>query len=247
MGLGPSWVTNLLIQAAAQAAQASGIAGLGTGPFRPPQWSQPQLTSITVTTPGLPAATVSSSDSLSGTSSSTTQPATQGSSTTYFFDAVFRVEHRLRRTFTKHPVQTGASLVDHSYDEPNVIILDIGMSDAMAVFTPGQYTGNPSKSVSAFQTFVQIKSSGVPLTLNTKLNTYYNMGITDIRAADTRETQYALRAEIVFEQIIVAQTSSGTSQVANSARPSETNSTSLGSANVTPAPSTLPAGSLPGQ
>lgn len=241
MSLGPSWVTNLLIQAAAQAAQVSGIAGIGTGPFRPPQWSQPQLYSVVVTTPGLPAATVSSLDTFSGTSSSNTQPGTQGTTTTYFFDAVLRADYHSRRTQTKHPVQTGASLTDHSYDEPEIVILEVGFSDAMDTFTPGQYTGNPSKSVSAYQTFRSIKSTGAPLTLSTHLAVYYNMGITDIRAIDAKDTKFATKFALTFEQIIVAQTSSSTVQ-GDSARPSQTNSTPLGSINPTTPPSSFPTG-----
>ena len=205
-----------------------------TQTWRPPGWSKPKLTSVTVTTPATVTNTSSSiSDPTTGTPISggsaatggTTKPNTQASSTTYFFDSEPAVDHYTRLQITDHPVQSGASITDHAYAVPARVVLEVGMSDAMSSYTQGQYASNASKSVSAYQTFVTLQQGRQPLTLTTHLQTYQNMLIEEIRAADTKETVAGLKMTIVFRQIIIAQVST---QQAQSARPNSSNSTSPG-------------------
>src|ERR1035441_3313258 len=96
----------------------------GTG-WRPPQWSKPQLTSVT-------AQATSASD---GTTVTT-------KAVTYFFDAVFSVDHYTVRRFTDHPIQSGASVVDHSYQLPDRVIMEVAFSDAMQSYQNGQYSSS---------------------------------------------------------------------------------------------------------
>src|SRR5580698_5830447 len=70
------------------------------GPWRPPGWAgQPQLVSLTTTLPGQPQTTeVKSTLIFGGEPTESVAPATttrqgQPQSTTYFFDAVIRVDH----------------------------------------------------------------------------------------------------------------------------------------------------------
>ena len=125
---------------------------------------------------------------------------------------------------TEHPVQVGPALVDHMYLRPALVTLDIGMSDAMQSYTPGQYSGGKSKSVSAYQTFLQIQSSRAPIVLATRQLTYQNMQIVDIRASETQQTVAGLRCLIYMRQII----SATVSQTTVSTRPNSTDSTNEG-------------------
>jgi hypothetical protein len=200
------------------------IAELADGRYRPPNWNQPPTTSMTVTLP--PASSVTSVSYVNGQpvpEAATPAPPAQ-MPTTFFFDAVLRIEHNQEATLTKHPVQVGPALVDHMYLQPARVILDVGMSDAMQSFMAGQYSSGKSKSVSAYQTFLQIQASRAPITLQTRLNTYYNMQIVDIRASDTSQTSRGLRCVIYLEQII----SATVSQTTVSERPNATNSTNEG-------------------
>lgn len=159
------------------------------GPYRPPNWGvRPQQTLMTVTLPNA-------------------QPPTPGqpSSTNYYFDSVLRVTHRQELIATRHPVQTGATISDHAFLTPSMVELEIKMSDTMQSFVNGQYSGNASKSVSAYQTFRLIQGLRVPIILTTRLYTYTNMLISSLEAPDNVDTQFGLRCFIRFQQIIPAQ------------------------------------------
>ena len=212
-----SFVTSLLSQ------QPSPFPTQFSGPWRPPQWSKPPLWSMTVTLPGTPSASVTTSGT-NVPAQTSTSPGTQGTSTTYFFDAVLRSEHRQEAVFTEHPVQVGPAIVDHIYLRPAEVTLDVLMSDVAGVYQAGQYTGNNSKSIAAFQQFLQIQASRVPIVLATHLMQYKNMGVRAVFATDTNQTSHALRCTLYFKQII----SATVSQTTVSARPDQTGATNEG-------------------
>lgn len=197
------------------------------GLWYPPQWSKPAMVSITVAPP-----------------SSATTPKTVGDDgiltvsnpgpTTYVFDAVLSLEHEQRLTKTRHPVQTGADLSDHAYLEPADLVMYIGMSDAMAAYSSGQtspvvtpFSGNPSKSVSAYLQMISLQAARQPLTITTRLRTYYNMVVAAVSPREDHKTIASLKMRVSFEQIntaaIVTQP--------DSARPQDTDSTGLGQVN----------------
>jgi hypothetical protein len=206
------------------------ISQIQLGPYRPPNWgSQKQLYSMTCTLPGTPAATVSYSSSVGGvvtpgSTGSSTSPGTTGKATTYFFDATLRVEHTQEAVMTKHPVQVGPAIVDHIYLLPSRVILEVAISDALQSYLTGQYGGGQSRSVNAYQTFLQIMKARVPIALATRLNAYTNMGLIDVRANEDYRTIKGFRGSLHFEQII----SSTLSDTPTSARPNATNTTNEG-------------------
>lgn len=189
-----------------------------SGPWRPPQWQQTPLTSVTANLPN--------PESASGSSP-----------TTYFFDAVLRIIHAQQLRKTSHPVQSGANVSDHAFMQPAKVTLEVGMSDAMAQYKNGQYSSSSSKSVSAYQTFLNIQQLRVPLTVQTRLKTYYNMLITDISSPDDVRSLHGLRMTITFEEVITATantSSAGTvgagtgTSTSTSARPDTTDDTGEG-------------------
>jgi hypothetical protein len=174
-----------------------GVPATQNGPWRPPNWGvQPQFYMLTASVPN-----------------QSVQGGVQ--STNYFFDAIPTAEHDQRYTPTKHPVQTGAAISDHVYREPAVVVLQINVSDVLDSFVSGQYSSNASKSISVYQTLKYIASLKTPITLTTRLDTYKNMLITDIRVSDTRDTQFGLRAWVTFSEIIPASISTTTINVLN--------------------------------
>lgn len=204
--------------------------------WRPPQWGSPAMVALTVPpqTASIPA---SSSSSVRGSTSSsvalgtTAAPATTTVTRqlTYVFDAVLSLEHSQRLEKTRHPVQTGADISSHAYLMPARVTLTIGMSDAMQSYaTAGNgaqpWTGNPSKSVSAYQVLIALQATRQPLTLVTRLRTYTNMLITEITPQEDNRTIAGLRARVELEQIFTASISSAPI----SARPQDTQSTGLG-------------------
>jgi hypothetical protein len=188
------------------------------GVWRPPQWgTQPQYWSMTV---ALPAQSPNPTNNNSN--ATPTPPST--SPVTYYFDATLRADHNHESVMTEHPVQVGPALVDHMYDRPNLVTLEVLMSNVTGGYLLGQYSSVSSRAVAAFNIFDQIRTSHAPITLATRLFAYQNMQIVNLRAADTNQTAEALRCVIYFKQIISATVSMTTV----SARPNSTNSTNEG-------------------
>lgn len=186
-------------------AGSNGVSIQSSGPWAPPQYSQPALTILTVPP---------------SSSTNTGQSAT--SATNYVFDAVMRLTHTRRLTKTKHPVLTGANISDHAYIECARISLEIGMSDAMSSFADGVWVGSATKSISAWQILKGLQLNKTLLTLTTRLDTYSNMLIVEATSPDEIKTLHGLRATIVLEEIIAG---SIASQPTSSARPQTSGST----------------------
>lgn len=206
------------------------------GPLRPSQWSKPAITMITVPAPYVqtPATTTpitavgpGTVDGSAGTftmSVTKVLPPPNAAPQLYVFDAVFRVSHSQPLTITQNPIQTGANITDHAFLRPARVTMGIGMSDVMDSYAPGMWVGNSSKSVSAFQVLDSLRAARIPLTVTTRLKTYTNMLIEDIRVDDSIKTLYGLSAVVEFQQIFVANVA--TQGV--SARTQTTDSSALG-------------------
>lgn len=129
----------------------------------------------------------------------------------YIFDAVLEISHNTRRQITSHPVQFGASIAEHSYQEPAEVVLQIGMSDSMQTFnglTPlTTYSihdyGASNKSINAYKEFLKLQKSGNPLSLTTRLYSYTNMVIEEISVTDDYRTANALKCRISFKEVFI--------------------------------------------
>ena len=231
------------------AAAAPDLGDAGDGPYRPAQWQNAPQTTITV--PGT-ASTFSDTGSSAAINSSggvpitggtfsvgTVEQTTQGTpDTVYVFDSIMQVEHLQRVEKTQHPIQTGANISDHAFNMQARVTLAIGMSDAMDSFTPGQWTGDSSKSVNCYQTLKAIlKARGAPspLTITTRLDVYTNMLLIELSAPDSVETQFGLKATAVFEETLTGTVA--TQQV--SSRSDLTGATNLGTKQPLPVPSSI--------
>lgn len=221
-----------------------------SGVWRPPQWTGPAMVSITAPAPPqaqVVQVPVTANNYVPGTpldvggDNSTFQTINQGP-TTYVFDAVLDLEHEQRVEKTHHPVQTGADLSSHAYLMPARLVLYVGMSDAMDAYSAGAdpaqppyitaFTGDPSKSVSAYKQMISLQAARVPLTVTTRLRTYTNMIITSVGPREDFKTITGLRMRVEFEQIFTATTA----DVPNSVRSNTTDTTGLGTVN----PATVP-------
>ncbi|HID0823810.1 TPA: phage baseplate protein [Clostridium botulinum] len=118
------------------------------------------------------------------------------------FDAVFSTQHDTSLNITEHPVQTGADIADHAYEEAARLTFDIGMSDVMTSIVPGQFSGT-SRSVSAYKKLRDLQHKRLPITVITRLGTYNNMMVETISTTDDSKTTYGLRATVTLKQIFV--------------------------------------------
>ncbi len=205
------------------------------GPYRPAQWGKaPAMVMLTV-----PARTTAPTQTSQGGQFALVKSVT--AQTSYVFDAVLEIDHEQRLEKTRHPVQTGADISSHAYLMPARCAMLVGMSDAMAPYvavaqTQAPYaqpwTGNPSKSVAAYQQMLLLQAARVPLTVTTRLRIYTNMLITSISPREDFKTITGLRMRVEFEQILTGFVS--TEPV--SARVDATQSANLGVVNPVPVP-----------
>jgi hypothetical protein len=142
----------------------------------------------------------------------------------FVFDAVFVANHSKRWIPTRKPLQSGYNFSDHAIKEQPFVVLEIGMSDAMAAYKPGMWTGSPSKSISCWQQLNEIADQRRLFTLATRQETYTNMMIVGIESSETNATIKSMKARITFQQMLLVNVSSQTI----SARPNATDSTQLG-------------------
>lgn len=206
-------------------ASSANFTALENGPWTPPQYSQPAVTTITV-----PAV------------NQNTAGVTDSPQVDYVFDATFRVIHRRVLRKTSHPVLTGANISDHAYIEPARVTLEIGMSDAMASYSD-VWQGASTKSISAWQQMIQLQDSKTLLTLTTRLETYFNMLIVEASANDDYKTSRSLKATFTLEELLSA---SVTSVSTNSALPQVSDTTNNGIVQSTaPNPSQLSQNQIP--
>lgn len=125
----------------------------------------------------------------------------------FIFDAVFNTDHSANLTVTQHPVQSGASISDHAFMEPDEVNIEIGMTDVAAGASDGS-----SRSVNAYTQLRAIMELREPVTLITRLKTYSDMIVTSMSAPDDVKTMHALRASIYFQKINIVNVSTVTVQ-----------------------------------
>jgi hypothetical protein len=202
------------------------------GPWKPPQWSQPALTVISL--PQTPEQIAQTQQAIEIAGDDTLAANTLAAAkNNYVFDAVIRASHRRVLKKTQHPVLSGANISDHAYMEPARLTLEIGMSDVMASFVTGheRWTGWGTKSVSAWRIMKQWMINRTLLTVQTRLDTYYNMLIEDCSTQDDNRTLHGLRATVVFGELIAA---TAESQSIVSARPQTSDDSPAGAIQGTP-------------
>lgn len=210
--------------------------------WRPPQWAKHSaMVMVTVPAGSTQAQQVGATDPNSGVFELSTSFTT---STSYVFDAVLALEHDQTITKTHHPVQTGASVSSHAYIEPAQLVMYVLMSDVAGQYVATSessapyvqtWSGNSSKSVSAYQQMLTLQSVRQPLTITTRLRTYYNMLITKISAREDDKTITGARFRLEFEQLFIASTQAAIT----STRSNDTNSTGLGTVNPQPVPTAV--------
>jgi hypothetical protein len=204
--------------------------GFYTPGYRPVEWQQGSGATLTVTAKDY--------SSLSSPGGTLTQGAVDAEGNAqialdtpfvpptviYVFDGIAHTEHDQEMVVTENPVQTGASLTDHSFMLPAKVTAEVLMSDAMQSFTLGQFTSGESRSASAYEVLQMLQKSRQPLQVATRIAQYSNMLITNLNPVETHETRFGLKCRVTFTQILTATVTSVSSGLINpsSARPQST-------------------------
>jgi hypothetical protein len=165
------------------------------------------------------------------------------------FDAWLRLNHNTSLTITQHPVETGATITDHSYRNPRRFSFDIGMSDTVGfAILPANLTiphtplsiplpaipiisGDFKRSANAYNALVAMQLTRQILTLDCKYGGYDNVLIESIDVSDDYTTKNALKATVNLLEVFLVDT-----QLTKvSTNPHATNSTNRGRVSPIPA------------
>jgi hypothetical protein len=218
---------NLAINQGQDTTEAYALAA-GT-PYRPTSWAtKAQKYSIVI-----PPSTTSNTPV--GTDVTGTIKVTTTASTMYVFDAVIQADHESQLDITEYPVQSGYNAAYNAVLKQKRVILEVKMSDAIDAYQAGMWIGNSSKSVSAFQTMLNLQQQRVFFTLNTRLYTYANCMLENVRSKDDAKTVNGAAMVLTIKQLFL----STVAQQTMTARPSATGNTQLGIIQGTPVPTPI--------
>lgn len=165
-----------------------------------------------------------------------------------YFDGILHTEHSARVRPTQYPVQTGVVMTDHAVIEPAEVSIEVMMCNSttntyvstnpilnsfyqsvqglqnysnvkwlMGGASPVTMPGD-ERSVNAWKALREMQVARVPITVETRLQTYNNMIIEELTAPDDAKTMNALKCTVRLREIIF----SGVSEIKTSARASST-------------------------
>jgi len=125
----------------------------------------------------------------------------------YMFDVIFKENYQFDNQITQNPVQSGASINDHVYQQPIVITFDVGTSDCLASTVSGQFSTLNSRSASAFQVLHSLWQNATVLQIDSCVSgavfSWKNMIIRSLSITRDKTTHHAIKATVTMQQIIV--------------------------------------------
>jgi len=173
----------------------------------------------------------------------------------YMFDVIYKENYQFENQITQNPVQSGASINDHVYQQPIVIVFDVGVSDCLASGIDGQFGELSSRSASAFQVLYALWQSAAVLQIDSYVNgatmSWANMIVKSLSVTRDKTTHHAIKATVTLQQIIVTDavdlglvsgSTRNANQNKNTSNQQITNSTSGGKTSLLPPlhPSLIP-------
>lgn len=108
-------------------------------------------------------------------------------------------------SITKHPVQEGASITDHSFLEPTILSMRIlqqvsnPISEILSTFA----TAKNSALAQLYKDFTDLQSERIPFKVITPKRIYNNMLIAALRLNTDKNTESILSLNITFQQVII--------------------------------------------
>jgi hypothetical protein len=149
----------------------------------------------------------------------------------YMFDVNFKENYKFENQITQNPVQSGASVSDHVFNQPVTMSFEVGVSDCLASVVSGQFSTLASRSASAFQILYDLWNKKTVLEVDNYMNgsvfKFSNMLIKSITVTRDKSTHHAIKATIDLQQIIVTNAVS-VSVSASTSNTQATNQTNYG-------------------
>ena len=126
-------------------------------------------------------------------------------------DAVIKESHSARLRVTANPVESGSNVNDHAIIEPQKVTIEGCVSDIS--LRVGQFdflngTG-ATRSISAWAALKSLQRGRNPFSIQTGLQTYANMLITDLQASQDKDTDQVLNFTATCEELLLVGGSGG--------------------------------------
>lgn len=133
-------------------------------------------------------------------------------------DTAIEQTHSDRTTATRHPVQAGAPMTDHVYNEPAQLVLRCGWSNShpnaddqgFAGFFDGGSSPAATYIDGIYSKLLQLRAERKPFAVATIRRNYDTMVFEEITLHVDDRTSQALMVEATLQEIIVTNTSSTT-------------------------------------
>lgn len=154
----------------------------------------------------------------------------------------FRENHTDRQTITSHPVEQGAEISDHAFDEPAEVQIDFGATNSGA-----EAGGDDGYVINLYQQILALKSKRVPFQIQTGKRLYDNMLLAEITVTTDERSEAALMFTAHCRQIIIVPTQVVTvPPAANQADPKATSAvTASGTKQAQPSTAAVPSWQTP--
>jgi hypothetical protein len=106
-------------------------------------------------------------------------------------------------TITKQPVQTGASITDHAYQEPTILSMVIQQQNTDLIGgLLSTFSGGGGLSA-IYQTFLDLQSSRQPFSVVTPKRIYKNMLVSVIGVTTDKTTENVLSLRLSMQQVLL--------------------------------------------
>ena len=121
-------------------------------------------------------------------------------------DAYPTEEHRIEVTTTTYPVESGASLTDNAFKQPERLKLTGWVSDLLPASDAVANIRLDDRSRSAWALIIDLMEDRLPVTVVTHLRTYRDMLITKAVAPVDVRTGRSLRFTLDLQEVLFART-----------------------------------------
>ena len=118
--------------------------------------------------------------------------------------ALVTIEERAtdRSTITEHPVEQGAAITDHVFDQPADLQIRFGATNSSA-----DAGGDEGYVTNLYQQILALKTAHQPFQIQTGKRLYDNMVVAEITQVTDKDSEAALFFTAICKQIIIVQTS----------------------------------------
>lgn len=119
----------------------------------------------------------------------------------FIADVTVEERHTDRLEITKHPVEQGAAVTDHSYKQPAQVTILAGWSNSSP-----EALGNPGYVIGLYNSFLALQASRQLITVVTGKRLYQSMLIASLLLTTDQEHENAMLLTVECQELIIATT-----------------------------------------